>query len=111
MITKLPLTDTAAFESDDFLVVRAAAIQSYADLEQGTCRLFAHLTGLSDRVAGIIFFKLSNARSRLAILERLKRLKYGNTFSLYFNSLTKEIQRLDGTRNNIVHWSHRHWPG
>jgi hypothetical protein len=84
--------------------VRGAAIQSYARLEQSLCGMFAYLAGVTDQIAGIIFFKMVNARSRIAVLERLKRLKHGDEFNLYFNSIMAEAGRLDGLRNQLIHW-------
>ena len=106
MTDKIPVDSFDPFneKQDNFLVARATAIREYAGLEQSLCRLFAHLAGLTDQVAGIIFFKMVNARSRVAVMERPKHLKYDAGFSLYFNSVMKAVGNLDGDRNKIVHW-------
>ena len=99
--------DEAAAIKRDFRLARSEAIQAYAYLEQSLCGLFAHLAGVTDQIAGVIFFKMNNARSRVAVLERLKRLKYGSTRSGYFNSITAAVGPLDGVRNQLVHWHER----
>lgn len=67
--------------------------------------LFAHLAGVSHQVAGIIFFRIVNTRSRLAILERLMRLKHGDRYNAFFNATMKRVSALDTTRNSIIHWA------
>jgi hypothetical protein len=89
---------------DEFNALRGEAIQAYAQLESSLSSMFAYLAGVSGQVAGIIFFKMVNARSRIAVLERLKRLKHADAFNLYFNSIMAEAGRLDGQRNKLIHW-------
>ena len=91
----------------DFRLARSEAIQAYAYLEQSLCGLFAHLAGVTDQIAGVIFFKMTNARSRIATLERLKRIKHGSARGLYFNSITAALGPLDTERNHLVHWHER----
>jgi hypothetical protein len=88
----------------EFRIARADAIQAYSFFEAALCALFSHLAGVTNQIGGIIFFKMVNARSRIATLERLKRLKYGNARNLYFNSIMAATTPLDGERNKIVHW-------
>jgi len=92
-----PLTDGEA----RLLVARSLAIQDYATLEQSMCGLFAHLSGTPNHVAATVFFRLTNSQSRLAILDQLMRLKYGAEYRPFFNSLTKMLRPMDGTRNEI----------
>lgn len=91
--------------SRDFLIARAMAISHYAMLENSLSRLYSHLMGVAEDIAGIAFFRINNARSRSAILERLLKKKYGDTYNLFWNSLEKHLRNLDGTRNNVVHWA------
>jgi hypothetical protein len=86
------------------MIARAIAIQAYAALEQSLCFLFAHLSDTSQQVAGTIFFRITNAASRVAILEKLMRMKHGNANRLFFNSVIAAIRPLDGKRNEIIHW-------
>jgi hypothetical protein len=89
----------------EFRIARSEAIQAYSHWEQGLCSLFGHLAGTTDQIAGIIFFKMVNARSRIAALERLKKLKYGDARKPFFNSLMSAAQPFDTERNKIVHWN------
>ena len=100
------LTDIEArtLLTSELNALRGVAIQSYARLEQSLCGIFGHLAGVTDQIAGIIFFKMVNARSRIAVMERLKRLKHGDAHNLFFNSIMSEAGRLDGVRNHVVHW-------
>ena len=84
---------------------RGFAITQYAYYEEALACLFAELIGLTPAIAGIPFFKINNARSRAAIMERLLKKKYGSKYSVFWNSLAKELQKLDNQRNNVVHWT------
>lgn len=88
-----------------FLVARGKAIQKYAEYEQSLGCLYAILMGVSDDIAGVTFFKISNARTRIAILERLLRKKCGATYNKFWNSLVKCVGTLDAKRNELVHWA------
>jgi hypothetical protein len=56
-------------------IARANAIQQYADLEQALCELFSYLSDTNPIVAGTIFFRITSAHSRRAILDKLMRKK------------------------------------
>ena len=86
------------------MVARSLAIETYATLEQSLSRLFGHLSDTSDPVAATVFFRLTNSQSRLAILDRLMRLKHGDQHRPFFNSLVKMLRPMDSQRNEIVHW-------
>jgi len=58
-------------------IARANAIQQYADLEQALCELFSYLSDTNPIVAGTIFFRITSAHSRRAILDKLMRKKDG----------------------------------
>ncbi len=87
-----------------FQIARAKYIAAYAALEQQLSSLFAHLSGTTNQVAGVIFFRISSARSRLTIIDRLMRIRYGGEYRLFFNSLIRDLKQLDQKRNEIVHW-------
>lgn len=89
----------------EFNAARGEAVAAYVDLEGAMLHLFAHLMNIDDGLAGISFFRLNNARSRLAILDTLLKRKYQNKFNLFWNSLTKILQATDAERNNMVHWA------
>jgi hypothetical protein len=104
-MTEAPYSEDGEYEiTREFRIARADAIQAYSYFEGSLCALFSHLAGVTDQIGGIIFFKMVNARSRIATLERLKRLKYGSARNLYFNSIMAATTPLDGERNKIVHW-------
>lgn len=86
------------------MIARAEAIQGYANLEQNLCELFSYVSDTNPVVAGTIFFRLTNTRSRLAIINSLIRLKHQNTYNLFWNSVDKMLKDLDSDRNSIVHW-------
>lgn len=88
-----------------FCLARGSAITQYAYYEEALACLFAILMGVSNDVAGIPFFKINNARSRLAMIERLLKKRYGSKYNLFWNSLSKHIQVLDLQRNKVVHWT------
>ena len=88
---------------NSFHVSRAAAIQAYAKLEQALCGLFAFVLGVDAPTAGIVFFKIVNSKSRLDIIEKLKKRKLGAAHNLYFNSLLTGMKKLDGRKFFNVH--------
>jgi hypothetical protein len=85
-------------------IARADAIQSYTGLEQTLCELFSYLSDTNPAVAGTIFFRLTNASSRSDILHKLMRMKHGDEYRLFFNSVLKLVRLMDGIRNEIIHW-------
>jgi hypothetical protein len=90
---------------DPFWATRGQAIEAYAIVERTLCLIFASLTGMSLDVAGIIFFKIVNAGTLHAILEKLMRKKHGATYSLFWNSYIKILREVSERRNQIVHWN------
>lgn len=87
-----------------FMITRASAIEQYAMIEQVLVALCAYLMGISVDIAGIPFFKMNNARARLAMVERLLKKKHGNAYNIFWNSLVKHLRPIDERRNQIVHW-------
>ncbi len=85
-------------------IARANAIQRYADLEQALCELFSYLSDTDPVVAGTIFFRIVNTRSRATILEKLMRKKHGKTYHEFFKSVMKGLRPIDDTRNEVIHW-------
>lgn len=85
--------------------IRGHAIQSYANLEQSLCRLFAEVSGTTLDIASIIFFKITSSSARDTILDKLMEKKYGDTHSVFWKSAGKIIATLTQTRNHIVHWN------
>ena len=92
-------------ETDQIWAIRGKAIQAYATLEQSLCSLFAALGDMQSDVAGIIFFKITSTSSRTRILEKLFKLKHGDDFNIFRNSLLAHLSPIDQKRNEIVHWN------
>jgi hypothetical protein len=90
--------------SVQFLLLRGRAIEAYSTLEYYLCRLLADFSGMTREVASVVFYKVTSTRSRNEILDKLLRKKHGATCRLYWNSVLKEISKIDERRNQIVHW-------
>jgi hypothetical protein len=88
-----------------FLLARSSAIGMYASVEQALAALFAQLLRSKPDYAAVPFFRINNARARNAILERLLKKRYGSKYNLFWNSVVKELNILDGERNQVVHWA------
>jgi hypothetical protein len=95
----------AESSQDPFWAIRGKAIQSYANLEQSLCRLFANFSGMPMDVAAIVFFKIVNAGTLHGILEKLLKKKHGATYSIFWNSYAKTIRQVTEVRNHVVHWN------
>ena len=100
-------------EAAQFLIERAQAIDQYAGVEQSLSMLFSDLLGTSFELGGIVFFRISNATSRNAILEQLLSKKYGEAYEVYWNGIRGTphkrglftlLRQLHERRNEIVHW-------
>lgn len=101
--------EMVAEAEDNFLVARALAIQAYAEVERSLCWMFGFLIEVDDNVAGIIFYRMVNSRSRLAVIEDLKKLRWGDKYDAYFRSVIRALKPLDQERNQIVHWHGQPW--
>ena len=88
----------------EFLLSRATAIQSYANLEFALSTLFSNLAGISIEIGGLIFFRITNTHSRTRILNDLKDKRFRNTHGAFWVSLISFIRTLDQRRNEIIHW-------
>jgi len=88
----------------ELMSYRAEAIQAYALLEFGLNKLLAALLETDQKASGIVFYKITNARARNDIMEKLLHYRHGNTYNLFWNSLVKIIRCIDIKRNEVVHW-------
>lgn len=52
-----------------FLLARAQAIDAYAQVERWLNFLFSNLLGTPHDIGGIVFFRITNSSSRLAIID------------------------------------------
>jgi len=90
---------------DDFMARRSGALISYSNLEQSLCACMAYFGDMSDEAAGIIFYRITNARTMMDVLDKLKKLRIGRRYAVYWHSITKALKLLSETRNQIVHWT------
>jgi hypothetical protein len=89
---------------DQLWATRGKAVQAYAKLEQVLCQLFADVSGTTLQIAAIVFFRIASASTRNDILEKLIKLRHGDKFNLFWNSVFKAMRPLDNERNAVVHW-------
>jgi hypothetical protein len=101
----------------EFQIARSVAIEAYANLEFGLSKLFAQLLNTDDARAAIVFFRITNARSRNTIIAGLLEREHGEKYDVYWHGepgdgktkqktrgLISLIASLDERRNDIVHW-------
>jgi hypothetical protein len=88
----------------ELALYRGLAINAYAGLEQSLFMIMADLGEIPHATARLIFFRISNARARNEIVDKLKKAKFGSKNNLFWNSVMKEIGLLDQRRNQVVHW-------
>jgi hypothetical protein len=84
-------------------IARAEAIDGYARYEQILGNIFAHLLATPIDYAGVVFFKINNAPTRIQIIDRLLRKRYGKAYNAFFDSIDEYLRKLDIQRNHIVH--------
>jgi hypothetical protein len=94
----------ARAQEDAIWAMRGRAIQAHSQLEMSLCLLMATVANMEHDVAGIFFFKILAYRTRCDIIELLLRRKHKRVYSLFWKSFSKEVEKIDQTRNNIVHW-------
>jgi hypothetical protein len=61
-------TDDPPFYSDELHVLRARAINEYANVEQSLCRLFVVPLGTDLQLGAIVFYRITNSRSAIKLL-------------------------------------------
>lgn len=91
-----------------FMIARAKAVEEYGKIEQSLCLLVAALLQIDPGYAGILFFRINNARSRNEAVQALVRKRDGTKFNRFLNPLFKMLNATDQVRNQIVHWSIAH---
>jgi len=99
-------------------IARAYAIERYAHVEHSLCQLFSHLLIAPLDRAALVFFKISNHRSRNTIIADLLNKHFKGEYDVYWNNtsglqnkqhgLFKLIRQLDDTGNQPVHWTSVH---
>lgn len=97
----------------EFLILRAEAIGAYANIEQSLASLLADLLGSDRESAAIVFFRVTNAKSRSQIIEALLPKKFGSKFDHFWKGIPNTphkkgllnlLNGLDQERNRVVHW-------
>jgi hypothetical protein len=100
----------------DFQIARGLAVEAYANLEYAQSMLFAQLLDTTQDRASIIFFRITNRRSRNRIISDLLEKEFGDKYDIYWQGqggvsgqkrepgLFTLINNLDDCRNEIVHW-------
>lgn len=96
--------EAVANATDNFTRARARAINTYAELEQSMRELFTVLLGADSVRAALVFASMQNARSRLIVLQDLLHIAKGKTHDKFFIKATREMQKIDSARNQIIHW-------
>ena len=79
----------SADNAGDFLILRAKAIDEYAQLEQAMAFLFAALARTERDVASLIFFRITNASSRNRIIEDLIKRRFGDACNHFWFGIPK----------------------
>ncbi len=92
---------------------RGAAISQYAHLESELSNLFSigfetpgNKVSHFQRVhAGFAFRKIGSSRARNEILESAIRWRGKHIGGIFYNSLFKELDKIDKFRNHMAHWT------
>jgi hypothetical protein len=93
-----------------FKILRAQAIENYANVEQSLASLFSALLGTTPDKGGVVFFRITNASSRNKIISALLKKSQGDKYNPVWHGekgvdgLLLLIRNLDQSRNEIVHW-------
>ena len=61
---------------DQFWATRGKAVQAYARVEQALCRIFVDVSGMSQQVAAIVFFRITSASARLDVWRAATAWRY-----------------------------------
>lgn len=92
-------------QTREFWATRGKAIEAYVGLEQALCRVFSEISGTTEAVAAIIFFKITSYETRRNLIDRLQRRTYKGIYNPFWNAFLKSQKSVDDRRNRIVHWS------
>lgn len=87
---------------------RGLFIEAYASLEASLASILMGVSDLNFQGAYSVFFRVTNAKSRITIIEdflnaRLNKADYA-VFHKNWATLLREVNRLTGLRNGIIHW-------
>lgn len=91
-----------------FMLCRASAIEQYAHYEYVLFRLYVYLSNDTEENLGDFYFNKLNAQSKLDYIDKVLKLKHGNTYDLFWSSFYEHVKELPKRRNLIVHWTVTH---
>ena len=89
---------------NEFSIVRAKAINVYADLERSLAMLFETLLGTNSRKSFAVFASILTIQSHLNLTRTLLKLEHGDSYDIFFDSLCEKLSGVSNVRNRIVHW-------
>ena len=87
-----------------FSAARGRALSAHAATDAARCALFAAVTGLDDKRAAIIFYRIGSNHARRRVVQDLVQLSHGSTYDRFMTSCSDAFRSLDEDRNNIAHW-------
>jgi hypothetical protein len=96
--SQIPMSPLA----QEFWALRGRAMAAYASVEQMLCQTFSHLSGMEINSASLVFYALVNSKLG-KVLDVFMNRKYSDKYSVFWDSLTKEIRGLVPTRNLLAH--------
>ena len=99
MDDSLKKIEVAAFDA-----ARIKAIDNYALLEAMLASILSDVLDVNISKALIIFYRVVNTRSRMGIISDLLAKSPHAETRPFWRSVEKEIVRIDGVRNQIIHW-------
>jgi hypothetical protein len=80
------------------------AIDIYSAFESELMDLMQCLLGIDYRTANIVFWRIANTRSRIAILKDAFSPDIKGKVKTFWKGMQSQISKLDSRRNKIVHW-------
>jgi hypothetical protein len=88
----------------EFMLCRASAIEQYAHLEHILFSLYVFLENKNFEEVGEKYHSL-DAQSRLVHIGKQLKLRFGEKYNIFWESLFEHLKQLPTRRNLIVHWT------
>jgi len=98
------MNDLNKIEVTAFDASRLTALNQYAMLEVQLAHLLQTLLDTSISKANTIFYRVTNTRSRYAIIDSLISLTDDASARKFWSKIEKDLNPIDQFRNNLVHW-------
>ncbi|MBN3069410.1 hypothetical protein H5A34_14425 [Pectobacterium brasiliense] len=83
---------------------RGRAIDAFAKLESTLCWLLSEVGNLEFNTAATVFYSNISLQPRIEIISAILEEYYNDKFNIFWGSVRKAIDSLNGQRNKIVHW-------